>query len=99
MDKAPEDNAPFPQELIWLKRLVIILAGVMIAGFLVLIATLVIRLRETPPVFPETLALPDGAEPLSVTRAADWIAVVTTENQILILSADGTSVRQTLQID
>ena len=99
MTKAPEENTPFPQELIWLKRLVIILAGVMIAGFLVLIATLVIRLRESAPVFPETLSLPEGATPLSITRAADWIAVVTTENEILILSADGQSLLQTLEID
>lgn len=77
----------------------IALAGVMIAGFLVLIITLVIRLREVPPAFPQLLALPQGTNAVAVTRGPDWIAVVTDQDTILILSPDGSTLRQTLQIE
>ena len=79
--------------------MVIALAGVMIAGFLVLILTLVIRLRTVPPAFPELLALPEGAVPMAVTRGPDWIAVVTEAGEILIFSPDGATLRQTVVID
>ena len=88
-----------PPELKWLKWLVIALAGVMIAGFLVLIAAIVIRFDATPALpLPESLALPEGAEPMAFTQASDWIAVVTTDDRVLIFGRDG-SLRQEMAIE
>ncbi|GAD55745.1 DUF6476 family protein [Limimaricola cinnabarinus] len=102
--KAPETDGPvlIPPELKWLKWLVIALAGVMIAGFLVLIAAIVIRLDTAPQPaalpLPESLALPDDAEAMAFTQGGDWIAVVTTDDRVLIYGRDG-ALRQSMKID
>ena len=62
MDKAPEDFETLPPGLQWLKRLVIGLTGVMILGFLVLIAALVIRLNAAPLPLPDRISLPEGGK-------------------------------------
>ncbi len=66
-----------PPGLRALGRLVTVLLVVMIAGFLVLIAALVMRLNADGPPLPDTLALPEGAEAVAFTQGADWYAVVT----------------------
>ncbi len=99
--KAPETDGPvlIPPELKWLKWLVIALAGVMIAGFLVLIAAIVIRLDAAPALpLPESIALPQGAEAMAFTQGRDWIAVVTTDDRVLIYGRDG-DLRQSMGIN
>ncbi|EYD72740.1 DUF6476 family protein [Limimaricola hongkongensis] len=98
--QAPETDGPvkIPPELKWLKWLVIALAGVMIAGFLVLIAALVIRLNAEALPLPERIALPEGAAPMAFTQGADWIAVVTTDDRVLVYARDG-AFRQSIEID
>ncbi|MCZ4262412.1 DUF6476 family protein [Limimaricola sp. G21655-S1] len=98
--QAPETDGParIPPELRWLKWLVIALAGVMIAGFLVLIAAIVIRLDAEPLPLPERIALPEGAEAMAFTQGRDWIAVVTTDDQVLIFGRDG-ALRQSVEIE
>ncbi len=54
-----------------------VLTVVMIAGFLVLIAALVMRLNADGPPLPDALSLPEGAEPMAFTQGGDWYAVVT----------------------
>ncbi|SDE42029.1 DUF6476 family protein [Limimaricola pyoseonensis] len=99
MQDTPEAEGPvrIPPELKWLKWLVIALAGVMIAGFLVLIATLVIRLNADPLPLPERIALPEGAEAAAFTQGRDWIAVVTQDDRILVYGRDG-ALRQSVEI-
>lgn len=75
MDTAPQDP-PLPPGLRALQRLVTVLMVVMIMGFLVLVAALVMRLNAGGPELPGTLALPDGAEPAAFTQGSDWVAVV-----------------------
>ncbi|PHP26919.1 DUF6476 family protein [Limimaricola cinnabarinus] len=99
--QAPETDGPvmIPPELKWLKWLVIALAGVMIAGFLVLIAAIVIRFDAAPALpLPESLVLPEGADPMAFTQGKDWIAVVTTDDRVLIFGRDG-SLRQEMAIE
>lgn len=97
-DETP-DALPFPRELRWLRRLVIALAGVMIAGFVVLIAALVIRLNADPLPLPDRIALPEGVAALAFTQGTDWFAVVTDDDRILIYDRATASLRQTVTID
>lgn len=75
MDPDPQ-AAALPPGLRALQRLVTVLTVVMIAGFLVLIGAFVMRLNAGAPVAPDTLEVPEGAEPLAFTQGSDWVAVV-----------------------
>jgi hypothetical protein len=97
------EHPPEPSNLRFLRRLVTVLTVVMICGFLVLIFTLVIRLRAPAPVpaptvltLPAEIALPDGTIPLAYTRGPDWYAITTPE-ALLIYNTDGT-LRQSVPI-
>ncbi|OIQ29894.1 MAG: hypothetical protein BM562_10740 [Alphaproteobacteria bacterium MedPE-SWcel] len=89
-----------PAQLRFLRRLVTTLTVIMVGGVLVVIALLVIRLSSDrdAPAIPEHLNLPDGTTARAITFGPDWIAVVTTDDQILILDATQGTLRQTLQI-
>ena len=93
MSEGPGDEEiSLPPELATLRRLVTGLTAVMIAGFLLLITLLVIRLWTAPAplALPDEIVLPDGAEPLAVTTGPDWFAIVTRDERILIFDrADG----------
>lgn len=96
MDDTPE---ALPPVAIYLKRLVTTLAVVMIAGFLVLIALLVIRLNADPLPLPDRITLPEGTTAFSFTQGVDWFGVVTTDNQILIYDRATSALRQTITLD
>lgn len=84
-----------PPSLRWLKWLVTALTFTLILGVITIVGLLVTRLpmvggSGAGGAFPETLALPEGAEPQAVTRgAAGWVAVVTKDNRILIFDSQG----------
>ena len=96
---APE--APLPPSLRLLKWLVIILTLTMIGGVITVVGLLVTRMPQafsaTAPILPEGLVLPEGLEPAAVTFGSGWIAVVTTDDRILIYGRNGT-LRQDLRI-
>ena len=71
----------------------------MIAGFVVLIAALVIRLNADPLPLPDRIALPEGVAALAFTQGTDWFAVVTDDDRILIYDRATASLRQTVTID
>ena len=96
MDDTPE---ALPPVAIYLKRLVTTLAVVMIAGFLVLIALLVIRLNADPLPLPDRITLPEGTTAYSFTQGVDWLGVVTTDDQILIYDRATSALRQTITLD
>ena len=98
MDPDPRD-APLPPGLRALQRLVTVLTVVMIAGFLVLIAALVMRLNAGAPSLPDSVALPGDAEAAAFTQGSDWFAVVTTDDRILIYDRLTGQLRQTLAIE
>ena len=93
------DNGSLPPQLIFLKRLVTALGVVMIAGFLVLIAALVIRLNADPLPLPERITLPEGVTATAFTQGTDWFAVVTSDNRILIYDRATSALRQEVTID
>ncbi len=97
---APDGDQP-PPNLRFLKMLVTILAGTMIAGLITIIALLVIRFPTATtarPALPDRIALPAGARAEAVTLGRGWYAVVTDQDQILIFDAATGALRQTVTI-
>jgi hypothetical protein len=72
------DPQPVPPEVRFVKRLVVVLTGVMIVGITLIVGLLVVRLSAPPAplALPDTLALPDGVVPQAVTLARDWVLVL-----------------------
>lgn len=91
MTETPEDAATLPPSLAWLKGLVVALTLSLIGGVLTVVWLLVTRLPlpNAHPVAPASLQMPAGATAAAVTLGTGWVAVVTTDNRILIFGPDG----------
>jgi hypothetical protein len=100
MTDHPLAEPELPPSLRFLKHLVTVLMIVMIVGVITVVGLLVTRMPSAPigPVLPDALALPAGAKAAAVTMGTGWIAVVTTDDRILIYDTTG-NLRQELQID
>ncbi|MCB1352631.1 MAG: hypothetical protein KDK03_07840 [Rhodobacteraceae bacterium] len=74
-------DIPEPKRLRQLRLLVNTLTVTLIVGFIIIVATLVIRLTAGPEplALPEKVTLPAGETAGAVTLGGDWIAVVTTD--------------------
>ncbi|MBS0565115.1 MAG: hypothetical protein JSR87_11770 [Proteobacteria bacterium] len=98
MKDAPATDAALPPDLVFLKRLVTVLTATMILGLIIVIGLLVTRLnglRQPPlPGLPAHLSLPGGAQARAVTLGQGWVAVVTDQDEILILDAATGALRQ-----
>lgn len=102
MDNPEQDSEvklPEPANLRFLRRLVTVLTATMIAGVLMIIALIVMRFNDVPPVLPETLVLPENAQAVSFTQGPDWFAVVTDQNQILVFDRVTGRLTQTVDIE
>ena len=90
-----------PPSLRLLKWLVVVLTLTMIGGVITVVALLVTRMPQvmtaSAPALPETFILPEGVKAEAVTFGKGWIAVVTTDDHILIFGQDGT-LRQDLTL-
>lgn len=91
---APDaSDATLPPSLRLLKWLVILLTLSMIGGVITVVWLIVTRMPATfapqTPALPETVTLPEGQKAAAVTFGQGWIAVVTTDDHILIFGADG----------
>ncbi|MDW4496996.1 DUF6476 family protein [Sulfitobacter sp. D35] len=93
----PEQPAE-PANLRFLRRLVTVLTAVMIAGVLLIIVLIVIRLTDDSPQLPETIDLPGNARAIAVTQGPDWYAVVTDGDEILIFDRLTGRLRQTVEV-
>jgi hypothetical protein len=100
MTGAPLEEPELPPSLRFLRRLVTVLTITMIVGVITVVGLLVTRMPRpiAGPVLPAALVLPDGAKATAVTMGTGWIAVVTTDNRILIFDTAG-NLRQTLKIE
>lgn len=56
----------------------------MVVGLVTLVVLLVMRFRDDGPILPENLTLQDGVTAQAVTMGDGWVAIVTTDNRILI---------------
>lgn len=99
MDDAPLPEA-LPPSLRFLKLLVTLLTATMILGLIAIVALLVTRLPrgEAPLPLPNAITLPGGARATAFTQGADWYAVVTQEDEILIFDRATGALRQTVRI-
>ena len=79
--------------------MVTVLTTVMIVGVVVVIGLLVTRLSRDTPVLPEAIVLPEGAKVVAFTQAADWYAVVTDADEILIFDRMTGALRQTVVVE
>jgi len=71
----------------------------MIAGFLVIVAVIVIRFSgPRAPALPDTITLPQGARATAFTRGPDWYAIVTADQHILIYDQSSGALRQDIVI-
>ncbi len=77
-----------PAMITFLRRLVTVLTGTMIVGFLVIIVLFVIRFSGRGVEIPDGLTLPEGTKVEAFTKAQDWVAVTTTDGRLLIYAAD-----------
>ena len=94
----PVQEFELPPSLRFLRQLVTVLTGVMIVGVVMIIALLVIRLNADPaPALPASITLPDGSTPVAFTQTANWYAIVTSDNKILIYTLDG-QLRDTVNV-
>ncbi len=86
-DRIPEEDA---RNLRFLRRLVTALTATMILGVLAIVILLVIRLQApSGPFVPDAIVLPDGVTATAYTQGTGWIAIVTSEDEILIYDPDG----------
>ncbi|PSL17104.1 hypothetical protein CLV88_12114 [Shimia abyssi] len=74
------------------------LTGVMIVGLVVVVSLIVIQFRDTGPVLPENLDLPEGAVAYSVTVAEDWVGVTTKEGRLLVFDRITGALRQEIDL-
>lgn len=98
----PETPDPvLPPSLRLLKWLVVALTLTMIGGVITVVALLVTRMPQAfsagTPHLPDQITLPAGAEASAITFGKGWIAVVTTDDRLLILDEAG-NLRQELTI-
>lgn len=99
MQDTPDALPNLPPSLRLLKGLVMVLMVTMIVGVITVVWLLVTRMPDgnAIPVLPSSITLPDGLEAEAVTVGKGWFAVVTTDQQILIIGSDG-ALRQQLMI-
>jgi len=85
-----EEDA-MPPDVRFVKRLVVVLTGVMIVGLVLIVGLLVVRITQTPPALtlPDSITLPEGTTPDAVTLARDWVLVVSGEEILLFDRASG----------
>ncbi|MEL6570618.1 MAG: DUF6476 family protein [Pseudomonadota bacterium] len=96
MEDTPE---PLPPVALYLKRLVTVMAVVMLTGTIIVVALLINRLSADPLPLPERITLPDGVEAYSFTQGRDWFGVVTSDDQILIYDRATSDLRQTITLE
>lgn len=91
MPDAPDPA--LPPSLRLLKWLVIVLTLTMIGGVITVVSLIVTRMPQAfsapAPSLPEGFTLPKGAQAQAVTFGTGWVAVVTTDERILIFGRDG----------
>ena len=95
----PDEQLPEPTNLRFLRLLVTVLTGVMIAGLLAILAMIVIQYRTTRVPLPEIITLPDGTTATAYTQGSDWYAVVTADDEILIFDRASGEIRQRIKVE
>ena len=88
-----------PANIRFLRILVTTLTITMIAGIIIVIALLAIKLQPSKIEIPQNTSLPEDSNAISYSQGSDWIAVTTSENQILIFDSQTGKLRHTISVD
>ena len=101
MDEDPPLRPEDARTLRFLRVLVTVLTGTMIVGMAALVVLFATRFPRgaAAPVLPDRLALPPGETARAVTMGTGWVAVVTADDEILILDAATGALRQRIAIE
>ena len=100
MNTAPAPEG-LPPGLRFLKFLVIVLTLTMIVGVITIVWVIVTRMPQAmqrPADLPDSITLPDGTRATAFTQGADWYAVVTADDRILIFDRATGALRQTVML-
>jgi len=91
MTQTPLIEPELPPSLRFLKHLVTVLMITMIVGVITVVGLLVTRMPQVvaAPALPSSLTLPAGVQARAVTMGTGWIAVVTSDDHILVFANDG----------
>ena len=95
-DQPPNADFQLPQNLRFLQRLVTLLTVSMIAGIIIIVALLAVKLRSESINFPQNVILPDGTKPIAFTQTKDWYSIITDADEVLIFKNDGTLINSIL---
>ncbi len=93
---SPEATIPGLRLLRWL---VTGLTATMIVGLLAIVALLVILVNRDSVTLPDQIALPAGVEARALTIGPNWLAVVTSDDRILIYDDQGERLLQEVVIE
>ena len=88
-----------PANIRFLRILVTTLTITMIAGIIIIIALLAIKLQPSTIEIPQNINLPRNSNAISYSQGSDWIAVTTSNDQILIFDSPTGKIRQTITVD
>ncbi|WP_324751673.1 DUF6476 family protein [Roseovarius sp. Pro17] len=100
MNDDPQMQPVDPAMVRYLRVLVTALTATMIIGFIVIVALFVTRFARGSDVsLPDAIALPGDATPVAFTQGADWYAVVTKDDEILIYDRITGQLRQIIRVD
>lgn len=95
MSDNPDPQPVDPGLVKYLRLLVTVLTATMIVGFIVIVILFVTKFSDAfAPEMPDQITLPDGTTAQAYTRTADWYAIVTTDNRILIYDLAGTLLQE-----
>jgi hypothetical protein len=85
-DPSDAPDQPVPPDVRFVKRLVVVLTGVMIAGITLIVGLLVLRLTAAPAplALPDQLDLPPGVTVQAVTLTRERVLVVSEDDDVLV---------------
>lgn len=99
-DPSDIPDQPVPPEVRFVKRLVVVLTGVMIVGITLIVGLLVLRLSAPPAplALPEQLEVPAGVVPEAVTLSRDWVLIVSGTQEILLFERTSGALRHRIAL-
>ena len=88
-----------PSNIRFLRILVTTLTFTMIAGIIIVITLLVIKLQPSKLKIPQDISLPKGTKAISYSQGSDWIAITTSNDKILIFDRQTGEIRNEININ